>query len=61
MRVGRTGGLARLGRGLVDTVPGVSFDVIEGDRKLDTSLRWVRFAEAAGRGAREGQAHSTFT
>jgi hypothetical protein len=39
----------------------VSFDVIEGDRKLDTSLRWVRFAEAAGRGAREGQAHSTFT
>lgn len=60
MRVGRAAGLARLGLGLVDVVPGVSFDVIDANRKLDTWLRWVRFV-AAAEGAPEGQAHSAFT
>ncbi|MEU2771396.1 hypothetical protein ABZ646_00350 [Streptomyces sp. NPDC007162] len=50
----------RLGRDLVDVVPGVSFEVIEAGRKLVTWLWWVRFV-AVRRGAPEGQAHSPFT
>ncbi|WP_327238869.1 hypothetical protein OG243_44390 [Streptomyces sp. NBC_01318] len=42
-RVGREADLARLGRDLVDVVPGLSFDVIEADRKLATWVRWIRF------------------
>ncbi|MGN9760131.1 hypothetical protein [Streptomyces sp. SD31] len=38
-RVGRPAGLARLGRGPVDAVPRVSFDMIDADRKLDAWLR----------------------
>lgn len=58
-RVGREAPLARLGRDLVDVVPGVSFDLIEVGRKPDTWLRRVRFA-AAAEGCPERQALSAF-